>query len=202
MQGVLFIISAPSGAGKTTLIHRLLDQVPGGTFSVSHTTRPPRPGEIDGRDYHFVSRGEFLKMRDEGEFAEWAQVHEHLYGTAKSEIESRADKYDYVIFEIDCQGAASLRKHFPRAVSCFILPPSMEVLKTRLMHRHTETEHSLQVRLHNARVEIARAHEFDYCLVNDDINRTTGQLIAVLEAAMHRSYRFRHKIDTLLKEEV
>jgi len=169
---------------------------------VSHTTRPPRTGEIDGLDYHFVDQGTFLKMRDAGEFAEWAVVHENLYGTSKAEIESRAEKYDYVIFEIDCQGAASLRKHFPQAVSCFILPPSMSVLKQRLSDRGTEDAHSLGVRLENARAEIRRANEFDFCLVNENINETTVEMANILKTSMLRSGNFTNKINELLKEEV
>lgn len=202
MQGVIFIISAPSGTGKTTLIHNLMKRVPGGAFSVSHTTRPPRPDEVEGQDYHFVSKNEFRNMREAGDFAEWAQVHEHLYGTAKREITSRAETNAYVLFEIDCQGAASLRKAFPQAVSCFILPPSMQELKKRLRLRGTETPHDLKIRLENARTEIGRAREFDYCLINEDINKTTENLAAVLTTAMSRTDRFTDKILELLKEEV
>lgn len=202
MQGVLFIISAPSGVGKTTLIHRLQKEVAGGTFSVSHTTRPPRPDEVDGKDYHFVSKQEFLNMREADKFAEWALVYEHLYGTAKAEITARAGNHAYVVFEIDCQGAASMRRNFPEAVSCFVLPPSMSVLKQRLIGRGTESPHSLNVRLENARQEIMRAGEFDFCLVNNDITETTKKLASILRAAMHRSHRLYCKINELLKEEV
>jgi guanylate kinase len=141
-------------------------------------------------------------MIQAGEFAEWAKVHEHLYGTAKQEIIAKAEANDYVVFEVDCQGAASLRTSFPEAVSIFVLPPSMSVLKGRLTGRGTEAEHSLQVRLNNARGEIARAGEFDYCVVNDRLDLAVERVRAILTAAMHRSDRFYSKINDLLTEEV
>ena len=202
MSGVLFIVAAPSGAGKTTLIHRLLKSVPGGTFSVSHTTRPPRPGEVDGRDYHFVDEQTFQRMIRQDEFVEWAEVHHHLYGTAKQEVLTRAESNAYVVFDVDCQGAASLKRIFPDAVSLFVLPPSMRVLKERLVKRGTEAQHSLRIRLADARGEIRRAKEFDFCVVNEDIDVTLEQVVTILRACMFKTSNFMSKINRLLAEEV
>jgi len=202
MQGVLFIVAAPSGAGKTTLIHRMLKRVPNGTFSISHTTRPPRHGETDGKDYYFIDDKTFTSMIDKSEFAEWANVHEHKYGTSKSEILRKASSHAYVVFDVDVQGAAALKQAFPYSISCFVLPPSMKVLKQRLMGRGTEQEHSLQVRLNNARKEIEQAKTFDYCIVNDNIDEAVDSMVSILKAGFYRTPYIMFKIKELLQEEV
>ncbi len=201
MEALKVIISAPSGGGKTTLIKRLLSEVPGGVLSVSHTTRPPRPGEKDGKDYHFVSKERFLEMVKKNEFAEWAYVHDHMYGTSKKEVEKLCKSNRYVVFEIDVQGAANLRKEYPDAIDCFVLPPSMKTLRKRLINRGTEDEKELQIRLNNAKKEIKEAFKYKYVIVNDDLDRATKDLICLVKTGLNQTERFKNRIKELLEEE-
>jgi guanylate kinase len=177
-DGTLFIISGPSGAGKTTLINRVVEQLEGFGlklyFSVSHTTRAPREGEVHGQNYYFVETGAFQRMIDAGEFLEWAHVHEQRYGTSKQEVASRLQRGEDVILDIDYQGAKQIADDADlkgRSLSVFIFPPSLEALQERLRNRHLNTEAEIQTRLQKAIAEIDAGKEFyDYIIINDDLD--------------------------------
>ncbi len=186
---LLLIISSPSGAGKTTLCKRLRNEFPDLRFSVSHTTRRPRPDEVDGREYHFIDPPTFEQMIRAGAFAEWARVHDHLYGTSLKEIEISRAKARGVLFDIDHQGARQIKASLPEAVSAFILPPSLVELERRLRGRGTEDEQTTQRRLMNAKGEIAHYGFFDYIIVNDDIHRAYEELRSVVYAERARRER-------------
>ncbi|HOD07256.1 MAG TPA: guanylate kinase [Myxococcota bacterium] len=200
MKGILVIISAPSGAGKSTIIRRILAQDSNCRFAVSHTTRSPRAGEVDGTDYYFVSRQDFLRMVDEGRFAEWADVHSNLYGTSIAEVERLSSQGIDVVFEVDYQGGRSLMRRFPQAVSIFILPPSMAEVRHRLVERGTDDEATIQMRMHNARVEIATAGEYGFAVVNDDLDDAVSKVREIIGAARLRSNRFAGMIRDLVAE--
>ncbi|MGB5191389.1 MAG: guanylate kinase [Polyangiales bacterium] len=197
---ILVIISSPSGAGKTTLTHRLLQEFPDLRFSVSHTTRKPRPNEVDGQDYHFVSEEVFRKLLDEGGFAEWAVVHGNLYGTSVSEIDraSAAGKAG-LLFDVDYQGARQIKEKFPHAVGVFILPPSMEELRRRLDGRGSDDAKSRKRRFEKAREEIGHYPFFDYMIVNDDLQRALAELRGIVLAEGCRQWRAAAKAEALLK---
>ncbi|MDY2777592.1 MAG: guanylate kinase [Collinsella sp.] len=177
----LFVISGPSGAGKGTLVARVRDRVPGLGLTVSATTRKPRAGEIDGVNYHFISEDEFTRRIENGEFIEWAQVHDHRYGTLVSEVSSKLASGHSLILEIDVQGALMVKERFPEAILIFIEPPSLEILEQRLVGRGTETEESIALRLSNAEHELSLADRYDVRLVNDDLDRATDELVSTLE---------------------
>jgi guanylate kinase len=164
--GNLFVFSAPSGAGKSTLVNALLELDSHLQVSISHTTRQPRGQEKDGREYHFIQPDQFQLMVDHGDFLEWAQVHGNLYGTSRSAIESRLNSGDDVVLEIDWQGALQIKKIFPESVLVFILPPSYEELLQRLNRRGEDTPEVIDMRMRNARSEVAQAQFFDYTVVN------------------------------------
>lgn len=197
---LLLIVSSPSGAGKTTLTNRLLKQVPGLRFSVSHTTRAPRQNEQNGREYHFATRDEFLALVSGQAFLEYAEVHGNLYGTSKAEIE-RAKGAQAILFDIDHQGARQIKSAEPDAVAVFILPPSMTVLEQRLRGRASEDEDTVQRRFKAARAEIAHYGLFDYVLVNDDLDEATTQLISIFRAEQCRRRRAARLAESLLAEE-
>lgn len=177
--GILLVLCAPSGTGKSTLVRRLTAEFPGFAFSVSCTTRAPRPGEQDGHDYHFLSREEFLRRREAGFFAEWAEVHGNLYGTPKAAtLELLAAGRD-VLFDIDVQGARQLRASLGQGAYVFLFPPSPEELYRRLAGRGTESPESLARRMAAAKDEIAHSPEFDYWIVNDDLEAAYQRLRAV-----------------------
>lgn len=199
MSGSLFIISAPSGAGKSTLVNALLSQDAGLSLSISHTTRAPRAGEADGRDYHFVSREVFLAMRSHGEFLESAEVHGNLYGTSRVWIEMRMTAGHDIVLEIDCQGAEQLRKQFPEAVAVFILPPSMTELERRLRGRGTESDDVIARRLEGASLEMRRVAQFDYVIINSSFSEALGLLQAVVVAARQRVARVGEREDELFR---
>lgn len=186
MKPLPLIISSPSGAGKTTLTGRLRREIPDLFFSVSHTTRSPRPTEVNGREYHFVGRKQFVELIEAGEFLEWAEVHGNLYGTSKSEAQRSARG---IIFDIDHQGARQIKCAEPNAVAIFILPPSMQVLLARLRGRASEDEATVQRRFDAAREEIAHYGLFDYVLVNDDLEEATTQLTSIFRAEECRRLR-------------
>lgn len=188
--GLLLVLSAPSGAGKTTLAHRLLTALPEAVFSISATTRPPRGEERDGKDYHFLSPSEFQGKIDEGEFVEWAEVYGHRYGTLHKTLNKALEQGQVAIFDIDVQGGSTIKSKYPGAVSVFILPPSMQELERRLRDRKTDPEETIRKRLGLARVEVERGtSSYDYLIVNDDLTRAFDDLLAVIRAERLRRTR-------------
>ncbi len=180
--GTLYIVSAPSGAGKTSLVKALLDAQPLARVSVSHTTRPMRPGEVDGVNYHFVSRDAFLERLEQGEFLEHAEVFGNLYGTSQRWVEQTLkDGYD-LILEIDWQGAQQVRRLMPQAQSIFILPPSQEALRQRLTNRGQDSDEVIDVRMREAVSEMAHYVEYDYLVINDDFSHALVDLQAIFRA--------------------
>lgn len=188
-EGVLYVISAPSGAGKTSLCKEIIDIFPNLRHSVSYTTRPPRNGEVHGRDYFFVGKEEFDRMVQEGEFAEWAEVHGNFYGTSLATLkESRSEGID-LILDIDCQGARQLKGRFEGGVYIFVLPPSIEELRRRLDNRSSDSQEVIERRIQNASGEIKEARWYDYIIVNDKFSEALEQLKSVLIAEQCRSTR-------------
>jgi guanylate kinase len=175
-KGILFVISAPSGAGKTTLCKEVIDFFPDLRQSVSFTTRPARPGEVDGRDYHFVDKARFRAMITGGEFAEWAEVHGNYYGTSLRTLQEAKAAGQDVLLDIDCQGARQLKGSLAQAVFIFILPPSLVELEHRLRGRNTDSDEVIQRRLDNAEEEISQSSWYDYQVINDNIDTALGQL--------------------------
>ena len=174
-DGTLFVVAAPSGAGKSTLVNALLEREPSISLSISHTTRPPRPGEQYGRHYYFVERAEFEREVAEGVFLEHAEVHGNFYGTSRTTVAELLEQGRDVLLEIDWQGARQIRKSKPDCVSVFILPPSRAELERRLRGRGSDSAEVIARRLHNSREEIAHAHEFDYVIVNDRFEDEIGR---------------------------
>jgi len=177
---MLYVVSAPSGTGKTTVLTRVLGRVEGLRFSVSHTTRSPRSGERDGHDYHFVDRPEFERRVADGRFLEWAEVHGELYGTLRSQVDAALRAGKNVLLDIDVQGGRSVRTHYPDGVFIFVLPPSMESLEARLRKRGTDSEDRIHVRLQNARREMEMLGEYDYAVVNDDLAAAQKQVASII----------------------
>jgi guanylate kinase len=182
MSGNLFIISAPSGAGKTSLVGALLNSNKQIALSISYTTRAARPGETNGKHYHFVSREQFLQMAERGDFLESAEVYGNFYGTSQSWIENELASGRDILLEIDWQGAAQVRKLMPRAISIFILPPSLAALETRLKGRGQDSAEVIARRLHAAQEDISHVAEFDYVIINDKLDVALQQLEAVVIA--------------------
>lgn len=183
----LIIVSAPSGTGKSTILARLLSPGSGLRFSVSHTTRPPRPGEREGVAYHFVSHDIFLAMIREERLMEWATVHGELYGTARAEYDAACAARQDLLLDIDVQGAKQVRARFAEALSVFILPPSAAALEARLRGRGQDTPDQVQTRLANARSELARYREYDYVVVNDTLEGCVDALQCIIRAARLRT---------------
>jgi guanylate kinase len=188
-RGMLVVVSSPSGGGKGTLIRRVLKSVPKLGYSVSFTTRPPREGEAHGQQYFFVSPAEFDRMAQAGEFLEWAYVHGNRYATSSAQVERELAEGRDIILEIDVQGAANVRRLVSDVVSVFILPPSFEVLRARLIARGSENPADLALRLSNARGEVERYREFEYVVINDDAERAASQLAAIIYAERARRTR-------------
>ena len=182
MSGILFIVSAPSGAGKTSLISALLDADPHVRKSVSYTTRDPRPGEADGHDYHFVTAAEFERMLERGEFLESAQVHGNSYGTSHQWVTEQIAKGQDILLEIDWQGAQQVRRIFADSIGIFILPPSIEELERRMRARAQDSEEVVRRRLAVAADEMSHAAEFEYVIINKDFDEARRDLIAVVRA--------------------
>jgi guanylate kinase len=180
--GNLFVVAAPSGAGKSSLVKALLELDSHLNVSVSHTTRPPRGQEVDGREYHFITEPEFRAMIDHGDFFEWAEVHGNLYGTSRAGIEARMAAGEDVILEIDWQGALQIKKLFPNAVLIFILPPSFEELLQRLRRRGEDDSEVIATRMANARTEVAQARHFDFVIINALFETALFDLKAIVHA--------------------
>lgn len=185
--GSLFVVSAPSGAGKHTVLHRVLATDPRLEYSVSATTRAPRPGEVHGRDYYFLDREEFGRRVEQGGFVEWAEVHGNLYGTLREELERRLSSGKDVVLEIDIQGMRNLKQSGFDAVTVFIMPPSPSVLERRLRGRGTESPETVELRLRNAREEMEARHAFDYIVVNDRLSKAVADLKAIVRAQRCRA---------------
>lgn len=187
MTGILFIVSAPSGAGKTTLVRALLKNDSAVKLSVSYTTRPPREGEADGVAYNFVDLERFEAMRDAGEFLEWAEVHGNCYATSRPWLQTQLANGQDVLLEIDWQGAEQVQAQFNESVSIFILPPSFAVLESRLRGRATDSNDVIERRLAAARDEMRRVTQFDYAIINNDLQEALGDLRVVVRAARLRT---------------
>ena len=186
-ETTLFIVAAPSGAGKSSLVNALLELEPAISLSISHTTRPPRPGEEYGRHYYFVERADFEREVAEGVFLEHAEVHGNLYGTSRSTVQALFAQGRDVLLEIDWQGARQIRQAKPDCVGVFILPPSRAELERRLRGRGSDSEEVIEKRLFNSREEIAHAHEFDYIVVNDRFEDALADLRSIVRAVRRRS---------------
>jgi guanylate kinase len=178
--GRLYVIAAPSGAGKTSLVKALMEREPRMRFSVSYTTRPPRPNEVDGRDYHFVTRVRFEEMAARGEFLEHARVYDNFYGTGLGAVQSELRDGQLLLLEIDWQGARQVRARLPAARSIFILPPTRRALEERLRARSTDSDAVIERRLEDAAQDLAHWTEFDYVVVNDQFERAVADLLAIV----------------------
>ena len=181
--GRLFLVTAPSGAGKSSLVNALLERQPNIRLSISSTTRAPRPGEVNGREYHFITETMFLDMKNRGEFLETAFVHGNYYGTNRTWIEAQMAQGNDVLLEIDWQGARQVRAKFGGTVGIFILPPSIEALEWRLHHRGTDSDQTITRRLMGAGAEIAHAPEFEYGIIHEDFDTALSQLEAIVTAS-------------------
>lgn len=200
-RGLLVVVSSPSGAGKTTLCHRLMQEFPKVRFSVSCTTRKPRTGEVDGKDYRFLTKEQFRAMADAGEFAEWAEVHGNYYGTPRSEVDAALQGGQDVLFDIDWQGGRQLKVLYPNdAVMIWILPPSLEVLEQRLRRRATDSLEVVERRLKNAKRELQEYGNYDYLIVNEDLERAYDQMRAVYVAAQASIKRMGPYAEALVRQ--
>lgn len=187
--GNVFLITAPSGAGKSSLVNALLENDAGLQLSVSCTTREPRAGEVDGRDYYFVSRSEFSRMREDDELLEWAQVHDNFYGTPRAPLAKALDLGRDVLLEIDWQGAAQIRRLLPSVTGIFILPPSIDALESRLRARGKDSEAVIAKRMAVASDEIAHAHEFEFVIINQEFSVALQQIEQIVSSARLRYAR-------------
>lgn len=186
-QGLLLVVSAPSGAGKTSLCRAITDSLENLTHSISYATRKPRPGEIDGRDYHFVSPERFQDMIRDGDFAEWAEVHSNLYGTSRRVLDDMVGKGIDVILDIDTQGAKQIKQKYKDAIYVFIMPPSFDVLEERLRNRNSDKEDEIKKRMRRAHEEIRDYTMYDYLVVNHDFDRALTELRSIVTAERCRT---------------
>lgn len=198
--GCLFIISAPSGAGKTSLVKAVLQSDPELHLSISYTSRPPRDGEENGRDYHFVSRETFEQMQIHGDFLESAEVYGNLYGTSQRWINEMIEAGQDILLEIDCQGAAQVRKVFPQSVGIFVLPPSAKTLETRLFERDKDTAEVIRKRLDAVREEVSHVNEFDYVIINDKLDSAINDLFCIVNTERLRRAKQLQKNQSLIIE--
>ena len=182
MKGILFIISGPSGAGKTTIVKGVLENLEDVAFSVSYTTRPKRKGEEEGKDYFFVDEEAFKGLIRKNELLEWQEVHDHFYGTSKHYVKSQMDKGANVLLDIDVKGAKSIKRQLKDCVLIFVAPPSFKELKERLIKRHTENKKNFERRLEDARYELSQISKFDYLIVNHDVQVSIKQLESIIIA--------------------
>ena len=202
MSQFAVILSSPSGGGKTTIAREILRRRKDLGYSVSCTTRTPRPGEVEGKDYYFLSRAEFERRRDRGEFAESAQVHGNMYGTLRSEVERVMGSGRHVVMDIDVQGALQFTRAFPMSVTIFVLPPSADVLLERLHHRQTESKDQLVRRLQSALQELQAVDLYQYVVVNDDLEKAVYSVLAIVDAEVSRRERvagLRHQVSELVQ---
>ncbi len=197
-RGKLFVIAAPSGAGKTSLVRALMQRRPTLRFSISYTTRKQRPNERDEHDYFFVSKDKFEQMRDAGEFLEHARVFDNYYGTSRSQVERLLEAGQDVLLEIDWQGAQQIRRALPECRSIFVLPPSREALEQRLRGRGTDSDEVIARRLRDSLADLSHWSEFDYIVVNDDFDRATGELEAIVTGQGETLRRDRAQLKELL----
>ena len=195
----VFIISAPSGSGKSTLVHRLLATVPGLTFSISYTTRPPRPTETNGVDYVFISRADFEARMAAGEFLEHAEVFGNYYGTNRDSLEHATREGCDLLLDIDVQGARQLKVAIPEAISVFVLPPSREVLEQRLRARSQDSEEVIQRRLRGAAAEVRNYSQYDYVLINREIEESAARLATIVKAERLRKARMEVEVRPILE---
>jgi guanylate kinase len=195
----IIVISGPSGCGKSTLIGMLLAEFPELRFSVSHTTRPPRPGEVDGRDYHFVSAARFDRLAREGRFAEWAEVHGQRYGTSWKEIRAKSAKGRTLVLDIDIQGARGIKRQFPEAMGIFVVPPTLAALKKRLRQRQTRLDRVARERLGAALKEIRAYRQYDYVVVNDELASALADLCCLYVAFCRQAARSAGAVAALLR---
>ncbi len=195
---LVIVVSAPSGAGKTSLCKEVVRRVPGLAHSISYTTRAPRSHEVGGRDYHFVDEATFQRMVQSRDFAEWATVHGNLYGTSRHLLEADLAAGHDVVLDIDTQGAAQLRQVYPEGVFVFVLPPSWEQLEDRLRARESDAPEEIARRLRRARDEMKYFKEYDYVIINDVLERAVGDLHAIIEAERCRGFR----LDSRVREEL
>ncbi len=189
MAGALFVVSAPSGAGKTSIVKEVLSKVDNIFYSISHTTRAPRVGEVDGRDYFFVSEAVFKDMIKKGGFLEWAFVHGNYYGTSRQWVERQLSEGNDILLDIDVQGAMSLREKFSSSILIFIVPPSFSELERRLSLRASDNKEDLQLRLLNARKELQEMEKYDFIIVNDALNDAVACMISIITAMRCRTER-------------
>lgn len=198
MIGNLFIITSPSGGGKGTLIRKVLPTIENLSYSVSYTTRNSRDGEIHGEHYFFVGIDEFKSLIEQKEFLEYAEVHGKFYGTSKTQVEKEISEGNDIILEIDVQGAENVQKLMPDAIGIFILPPTFEILQKRLIERQTEDEDDLFIRLNNAKKEVKEVVEFDYVIINDDVEKATENLKSIILAERQKRDRQKASISDIL----
>jgi len=196
-EGMVLIISAPSGAGKTTLCHHLLKQFPDMRESISYTTRPPRQGEVDGEDYFFISRDLFQQMVDDDAFAEWAEVHGNLYGTALKTLQDARKNGIDMLLDIDCQGAMKLKEQFEGGCYIFIMPPSMAELRRRLEGRSSDSQEVIDRRIVRAAEEIKEARWYDYIIINDSLEKALHELASIVVSNSRKTFRMMAHISKL-----
>lgn len=187
MAGLLFIISGPSGVGKGSIIQGLLARIADISVSISATTRPPRPGEINGVHYHFLKQEEFARYIEKGEFLEWVRVHDAYYGTPKQFLEKELSQGKDIVLDIEIKGAKEVKKIFPLAISIFIIPPSLEELRNRLSSRKTENKQARSQRLARAEEELQEIQEYDYIVINEDLGNAVGEVSAIITAERNRN---------------
>lgn len=198
-QSNFFIISAPSGAGKTTLIEMLVKEFPQLLFSISHTTRPPRDGEKDGVEYFFTTPEKFEAMMRENQFLEWARVHDHYYGTSRKMLESAEEQERDLLLDIDVQGAAKVKAQIPSALGIFILPPSLEALRERLIQRQQDPVEQIFSRMETARKEIRHYREYEYIVINDDLAHAYRNLSGIIRSQSCKTELLEERIQSILK---
>lgn len=198
-RGLLLVVSAPSGTGKTTVVDRLLERYPQLWRSRSYTSRPPRPGETDGVDYNFISRTEFEAMVSRNEFLEWADIFDNLYGTGRRDTERTLALGVDLVLVIDVQGARQVRQRMPDAIGVFVLPPSFGALAERLRRRNQDSNEAIERRLATARAEVSSIDEYDYVVVNDDLDRCVGEIDAIMVAERARRSRRRRLVEPIIQ---